>query len=165
MNILMPDEKGTYEIVGKITASSEDEYQSDIELCIPERFYPRLTKNEIDTLETPFCVDDMTNTKTFSSHKRPIRIIKKYREKFGLKQGYTLSDIIDVFKGKKMYVVRRDIDKNGNKIDDTFAIFEATLVNIQPMFSDEYDCTNLMLDFGNKEELASIDRVFFKKNI
>ena len=139
--------------------------QSDIQLCIPERFYPKLTKEEIETIETPFCVDDMLNTKCFSSHKRPIRVIKKYREKFGLKHGYILSDIIDTFKKKKMYAVRRDTDKNGHKMDDKFVIVEAYVVDIQPMFSDEYDCTNLMLDFGEKEELVSINRVFFKKTI
>ena len=137
--------------------------QSDIQLCIPERFYPKLSKKEIETIETPFCVDDMLNTKCFSSHKRPIRINKKYREKFGLKEEYTLSDIIDVFKNKKIYTVRRDIDEYGNKIDDKYVIIEATVVNILPMICDEYDYTNLMLDFGDKEELVSINRVFFKK--
>jgi len=153
----------SYEIVEKNNNSEITNYQSDIVLSIPERFYPKLTKEEIETIETPFCVDDMLNTKCFSSHKRPIRINKKYREKFGLKEEYTLSDIIDVFKNKKIYTVRRDIDEYGNKIDDKYVIIEAIVVDIQPIIYDEYDYTNLMLDFGDKEELVSINRVFFKK--
>ena len=104
----------------------------------------------------------MMNTKCFSSHKRGIRIIKKYRKKFGLEKGYTLSDIIEVFKGQTMYAVRRDIDTYGNKMDDKYVIVGATVVNILPMIGDDYDCTNLMLNFGDKEELVSINRVFFK---
>jgi len=165
MNILSSNEKGQYEIVAKINKSEEDDYQSNIELCIPERFYPKLSKNEIETLETPFCVDDMMRSKCFSSHKRPIRVIKKYRDLYGLKEGYTLYDIIEVFKGKTMYVVRRALDENGNKIDDKYVIVEGTVKNIEPMYGDEYDCTNLIMNFNNtnQEEKTSIDRVFFKK--
>jgi len=165
MNDLFPNVPRSYEIMEIMNNVDIDEYQSDIHLCIPERFYPKLTKEEIETIETPFCVDNMLNTKTFSSHKRPIRIIKKYREKFNLKKEYTLSDIIDVFKNKKVYTVRRDIDEYGNKVDDKYVIIEATVVNIIPMICDEYDYTNLMLDFGDKEELVSINRVFFKKHL
>jgi len=163
MNILSPNEEGKYEVVGKINKSEENDYQSNIELCIPERFYPKLSKAEIETLETPFCVDDMLRSKCFSSHKRSIRVIKKYRDLYELKEGYTLYDIIEVFKGKTMYVVRRDLDENGNKMDDKYVIVEGTVVNIEPMIGDEYDCTNLLLDFGDKKELVSIERTFFKK--
>ena len=52
--------------------------------------------------------------------------------------------------------------KNGNKIDDKFVIIEGIVVDILPMIGDEYDCINLLLDFGDKEELVSINRVFFK---
>ena len=155
----------SYEIVEKNNNSEITDYQSDIILSIPERFYPKLSKNEIETIETPFCVDDMLRSKCFSSHKRSICIIKKYRDLYGLKKGYILSDIIDVFKNKKIYTVRRDIDEYGNKIDDKYVIIEATVVNIIPMICDEYDYTNLMLDFGDKEELVSINRVFFKKHL
>ena len=55
--------------------------------------------------------------------------------------------------------------KYGNKVDDKYVIIEATVVNIIPMICDEYDYTNLMLDFGDKEELVSINRVFFKKHL
>jgi len=161
MNIPSQNNSSQYEIIGKISKTNDD-YQSDIELCIPGRFYPKLSKKETEMLETPFCVDDMMNTKCFSSHKRGIRIIKKYRKKFGLEKGYTLSDIIEVFKGQTMYAVRRDIDTYGNKMDDKYVIVGATVVNILPMIGDDYDCTNLMLNFGDKEELVSINRVFFK---
>ena len=167
MNILSSNEVGQYEVVAKINNSNneEDDYQSNIELCIPERFFPRLTKGEIETIETPFCVDDMNKTKCFSSHKRPIRVTKKYRNLYGLKEGYTLYDIIEVFKEKTMYVVRRDLDENGNKIDDKYVLVEGTVKNIEPMYADEYDCTNLVMNFNdsNQEEKVSIDRVFFKK--
>ena len=165
MNIISPNEKGEYEVVGKINSSNnqEDDYQSNIELCIPQRFFPKLSKDKIETLETPFCVDDMINTKCFSSHKRSIRVTKKYRDLFGLQKGYTFDDIKKVFKNKQMYAVRRDIDQNGNKIDDIFVIVEANVIDIVPMIGDEYDCTNLLLDFGDKQELVSINRVFFKK--
>ena len=165
MNILSANDAGQYEVVGKINKSEEDDYQSNIELCMPERFYPKLSKAEIETLETPFCVDDMKNTRCFSSHKRPIRVIKKYRDLYGLKEGYTLYDIIEVFKGKTMYVVRRALDENGNKMDDKYVIVEGTVVNIEPMIGDEYDCTNLIMNFNDskQEERASINRVFFKR--
>ena len=165
MNILSSNEKGEYEVVAKINKSVEDDYQSDIELCMPHRFYPKLQKDEIEMLETPFCVDDMIRTKCFSSHKRSIRVIKKYRDLYGLKEGYTLNDIIKVFKDKTMYVVRRALDENGNKIDDKYVIVEGIVKNIEPMCGDEYDCTNLIMYFNNinQEEKISIDRVFFKK--
>lgn len=165
MNILSSNEVGQYEVVAKMNKSEEDDYQSNIELCMPERFYPKLSKNEIETLETPFCVDDMMRSKCFSSHKRSIRVIKKYRDLYDLKEGYTLYDIIEVFKGKTMYVVRRDLDENGNKMDDKYVIVEGTVKNIEPMYGDEYDCTNLVMNFNNtnQEEKTSIDRVFFKK--
>jgi len=165
MNILSSNEKGQYEVVAKINKSEDDDYQSDIELCMPERFYPKLSKEQIETLETPFCVDDMLRTKTFSSHKRPIRVIKKYRDLYGLKEGYTLYDIIEVFKGKTMYVVRRALDDNGNKMDDKYVVVEGTVKTIKPMIGDEYDCTNLVMNFydSNEEEKISIDRIFFKK--
>lgn len=167
MNILSSNEKGQYEVVAKINKSEEDDYQSNIELCIPERFYPKLSKNEIETLETPFCVDDMLRSKCFSSHKRSIRITKKYRDLYKLKEGYTLYDIIDVLKGKTMYVVRRALDENGNKIDEKYVIVEGIVKNIEPMYGDEYDCTNLIMNFNNinQEEKISIDRVFFKKSL
>ena len=165
MNILSSNEKRQYEVVAKINKSEDDDYQSDIELCMPERFYPKLSKDQIEILETPFCVDDMLRTKTFSSHKRPIRVIKKYRDLYGLKEGYTLYDIIEVFKGKTMYVVRRALDENGNKIDNKYVIVEGIVVNIEPMIGDEYDCTNLIMNFNDskQEERASINRVFFKR--
>ena len=165
MNILSANEAGQYEVVAKINKSEDQDYQSDIELSIPERFYPKLSKAEIETLETPFCVDNMQNTHIFSSNKRPIRVNKKYRDLYGLKQGYTLNDIIEVFKGQIMYVVRRDVDKNGNKIDDKYVIVEGIVENIEPMISDDYDCTNLIMNFtdSNQEEKTSINRVFFKK--
>lgn len=165
MNILSANELGQYEVVAKMNKSEDGDYQSDIELCMPERFYPKLSKNEIETLETPFCVDDILRTKIFSSHKRPIRVIKKYRDRYGLKEGYTLYDIIEVFKGKTMYVVRRALDENGNKIDDKYVIVEGTVKNIEPMIGDEYDCTNLIMNFNDskQEEKTSINRVFFKK--
>ena len=132
---------------------------------MPERFYPKLSKDQIETLETPFCVDDMMRSKCFSSHKRSIRVIKKYRNLYGLKEGYTLYDIIEVFKGKIMYVVRRALDDNGNKMDDKYVVVEGTVKTIKPMIGDEYDCTNLVMNFydSNEEEKISIDRVFFKK--
>ena len=165
MNILSSNEKGQYEVVAKINKSEDDDYQSDIELCMPERFYPKLSKDQIETLETPFCVDDMMRSKCFSSHKRSIRVIKKYRNLYGLKEGYTLYDIIEVFKGKIMYVVRRALDDNGNKMDDKYVVVEGTVKTIKPMIGDEYDCTNLVMNFydSNEEEKISIDRVFFKK--
>ena len=165
MNILSSNEKGQYEVVAKINKSEDDDYQSDIELCMPERFYPKLSKDQIETLETPFCVDDMMRSKCFSSHKRSIRVIKKYRDLYGLKEGYTLYDIIEVFKGKIMYVVRRALDDNGNKMDDKYVVVEGTVKTIKPMIGDEYDCTNLVMNFydSNEEEKISIDRVFFKK--
>ena len=167
MNILSSNEKGQYEVVAKINKSEDDDYQSDIELCMPERFYPKLSKDQIETLETPFCVDDMMRSKCFSSHKRSIRVIKKYRDLYGLKEGYTLYDIIEVFKGKTMYIVRRALDENGNKIDDKYVIVEGTVKTIKPMIGDEYDCTNLIMNFNNinQEEKISIDRVFFKKSL
>ena len=74
-------------------------------------------------------------------------------------------DIIEVFKGKTMYVVRRALDDNGNKMDDKYVVVEGTVVNIEPMIGDEYDCTNLVMNFydSNEEEKISIDRVFFKR--
>ena len=155
----------SYEIVEKNNNSEITDYQSDIILSIPERFYPKLSKNEIETIETPFCVDDMLRSKCFSSHKRSICIIKKYRDLYGLKKGYTLYDIIEVFKEKTMYVVRRALDENGNKIDDKYVIVEGTVKNIEPMVGDEYDCTNLIMNFNdsNEKERTSINRVFFKK--
>ena len=84
MNILSSNEKGQYEVVAKINKSEDDDYQSDIELCMPERFYPKLSKDQIETLETIF-VDDMMRSKCFSSRKRSIRVIKKYRNLYGLK--------------------------------------------------------------------------------
>tara|TARA_Y100000589_G_C27176099_1_gene638835 strand:+ start:1136 stop:1639 length:504 start_codon:yes stop_codon:yes gene_type:complete len=165
MNILSANEKEQYEVVAKINNSEDEDYQSNIELSMPERFYPKLSKNEIETLETPFCVDDMVRSKCFSSHKRSIRIIKKYRDLYGLKEGYSLNDIIEVFKGKTMYVVRRALDDNGNKIDDKYVVVEGTVKTIKPMIGDEYDCTNLVMNFydTNEEEKISIDRAFFKK--
>lgn len=165
MNILLANEKGQYEVVAKINKSEDDDYQSNIELSMPERFYPKLSKNEIETLETPFCVDDMKRTKCFSSYKRSIRIIKKYRDLYGLSEGYSLNDIIEALKGKTMYVVRRALDENGNKIDDKYVVVEGTVKTIKPMIGDEYDCTNLVMNFNNsnEEEKISIDRAFFKK--
>ena len=101
MNILSANEVGQYEVVGKINKSEEDDYQSNIELCMPERFYPKLSKAEIATLETPFCVDDMKNTRCFSSHKRPIRIIKKYRDLYGLKKDIQCMILLKFSKGKQ----------------------------------------------------------------
>ena len=165
MNILSANEKGQYEVVAKINKSEDDDYQSNIELSMPERFYPKLSKNEIETLETPFCVDDIKRTKCFSSYKRSIRIIKKYRDLYGLSEGYSLNDIIEALKGKTMYVVRRALDENGNKIDDKYVVVEGTVKTIKPMIGDEYDCTNLVMNFNNsnEEEKISIDRAFFKK--
>ena len=163
MNNLLPDIGPYHKIVAKISKFEED-YQSDIELCIPERFYPKLSKKDIESLETPFCVDNMEKTRCFSSHKRPIRIIKKYRDLYGLKEGYTLYDIIEIFKEKTMYVVRRDLDENGNKIDDKYVIVEGTVKNIEPMVGDDYDCANLIMNFNdsNQDEKTSINRAFFK---
>tara|TARA_B100001564_G_scaffold158881_1_gene133510 strand:- start:60 stop:560 length:501 start_codon:yes stop_codon:yes gene_type:complete len=166
MNPLLPDVGPNYEIVAiinKENMNDENDYQDDIILSIPENFYPKLSKEDIGTLEPIFCVDNMINTKCFSSHKRPIRIIKKYREEFKLEKGYKLGDIIKALKGKTMYVVRRDVDENGIKIDDTYVIVEGIVEDIEPYRIDEYDHTNLLLDFGHKKEPISINRVFFKK--
>ena len=170
MNGLLPEVGSDQKIVAKITnfekneSEAQTDYQTDIELCMPERFYPKLSKEEIESLETPFCVDNMENSRCFSSHKRSIRVIKKYRDLYGLKEGYTLYDIIEAFKGKKMYVVRRDLDENGNKIDNKYVMVEGTVVNIEPMYGDEYEFTNLIMNFNDpaQDERTSINRVFFK---
>ena len=66
-----------------------------------------------------------------------------------------------------MYVVRRALDDNGNKMDDKYVVVEGTVKTIKPMIGDEYDCTNLVMNFydSNEEEKISIDRVFFKKTL
>ena len=52
-----------------------------------------------------------------------------------------------------MYVVRRALDDNGNKMDDKYVVVEGTVKTIKPMI-DEYDCTNLVMNFydSNEEE-------------
>ena len=46
MNILSSNEKG-HEVYAKINKSEDDDYQSDIELCMSERFYPKLSKDKL----------------------------------------------------------------------------------------------------------------------
>ena len=154
-----------YGVVVAKQLTNSDEYQSDVILNIPERFFPMLSKEDISTLETPFCVDDMHNTRCFSSHKRSIRVIKKYRDKFNLKKGYTFYDINDAFKDKKMTIVRRALDENGVKKDDEYTMVEATFITIQPMFADEYYGTNILFQFEDKQEPISLDRAFFRINV
>ena len=76
---------------------SGNKEQEDIILKFPSRFYPKLSRQEIIKLDPIFCVDSLSNTRILSMHKREIRVIKKFREKFGFPDNYKLKDIIDKF--------------------------------------------------------------------
>jgi len=165
MSFLNAQKNGYVVTKKQLIHSNLDEYQSDVILNMPERFFPMLSQEDISTLVTPFCVDDMYNTGCFSSHKRSLRVIKKYRDEFNLEEGYTFYDINDAFKDKKMTIVRRALDENGVKKDDEYTMVEATFITIQPMFADEYYGTNILFQFEDKQEPISLDRAFFRINV
>lgn len=137
-----------------------DDYQEDIVLTIPQYFYPKLPQDEIDKLDEIFCVDSLENTRCFSINAREIRVVKKYRELFNLKEDYTINDIIKAFKDQKMVVVRRK-KINGIKQNDILVAEEGLFVSIED--NGRYDWTNIIININNINEEISPNRVFFSK--
>lgn len=139
---------------------NDNDYQEDIVLTVPQYFYPKLPQVEIDKLDEIFCVDSLENTKCFSINAREIRVVKKYRELFNLKQDYTIDDIIKAFKDQKMVVVRRK-KINGIKQNDILVAEEGLFVSIED--KGRYDWTNIIININNINEEISPSRVFFSK--
>ena len=139
---------------------NDNDYQEDIVLTIPQYFYPKLPQDEIDKLDEIFCVDSLENTRCFSINAREIRVVKKYRELFNLKEDYTINDIIKAFKDQKMVVVRRK-KINGIKQNDILVAEEGLFVSIED--NGRYDWTNIIININNINEEISPNRVFFSK--
>lgn len=140
--------------------NDNNDYQDDIVLTNPQRFHPKLPQEEIDKLDEIFCVDSLENTRCFSINAREIRVVKKYRDLFNLKEGYTTNDIIETFKDQKMIVVRRK-KINGIKQDNIYVAEEGLFVSIED--NRRYDCTNIIININNINEEVGACRVFFSK--
>lgn len=144
-----------------IHSDLKDPYQADIIIKSKNRFLPMLTNKQIENLENVFCVDSLENTKIFTIYKRDLRITKKLRDLFDLKEGYTRHDIEKNLKEMEVLVVRRDTI-NGIKQDDKYVIDKGIIKDIYGGLS--YDNYNINVKINNKNELVSPDRIFISKN-
>ena len=144
-----------------IHSDFKDTYQADIIIKPKNRFFPMLTDKQIENLENVFCVDSLENTKIFTIYKRDLRITKKLRDLFDLKEGYSRHEIEKNLKEKEVLVVRRDTI-NGIKQDDKYVIDNGIIKDIYGGLT--YDNYNINVKINNKNELVSPDRIFISKN-
>ena len=141
---------------------SDNTEQEDIILKFASRFHPKLSRQDIIKLDPIFCVDSLSNTRILSMHKREIRVIKKFREKFGFPDNYKLKDIIDKFNNCNIRIVRRPV-RNGIKIDEELIIENGIFMSIDS-YGFSYDTCNIKVKINDEYHLVSPDRVYFLNN-
>ena len=146
---------------GNSSTSSSGVEDDTIILKCPSRFYPKLPKEEINTLDPIFGVGSLENTRILSMHKRELRVTKKYTDKYNFPVNYRIEDIVNKLEGIEMLIVRRPVI-NGKKIDDKLIIQKGIFCNINN-YGYGYDMCNIELKINNVKELIGPDRVFMIK--
>jgi len=106
----------------------------DIDDCIldyPSRYLEE--KQYKDIIENLFCVGNLKNTRILSSYCRPLRIVKKLRDKFDISEECNEDELNEKLNNLKVGIVRRKV-VNGIKQDNDYFIdigFINSIINIE----------------------------------
>ena len=84
-------------------------------------------KNVIDNL---FCVGNLSKTRILAPYMRPLRIVKKFREKFKISYDCDIEEINKKLFNLKVGIIRRKTI-NGIKQDNDFFIDSGFIVSIE----------------------------------
>ena len=123
-----------------------------------DRFYPKLSKSEIKSMDELFCVGPLLEDRCFSIEGRPTKITKKAKEYFGLNKDYKIKSINDwnnILKGKEVLLVY-------SKGTTNYKIVKAKVINMFTLVVGyPYHSTGINLEVdGEVLKKISLKRVF-----
>lgn len=114
--------------------------------------FPGITDK--DRLEPLFCVDSMEITRIMASNMRPPLLTNIAKKQLKIDK---VEDLI----GKEIYIIRRKLDSNGNKIDNVFRYVSGIVKKQDIVGTYSFSLVTVLTEYG--EENIRLSRLFIQK--